>query len=75
MPRKRQILLLKKKKRKRTRLPLSDDKERLNLILPSDLKVWLQKYAAKRNTTVTALIVQHFSALRAEDEIPDVRQI
>jgi len=45
------------------------------LRLPSELMVWVKTYAKEKNTTVTRLIVDHFTDLRARNEETHVDQI
>jgi hypothetical protein len=40
------------------------EKTRLNLLIDADLKVWARKYAKKKHTTITQMIVDHFVKLR-----------
>lgn len=58
---------------------LPDDKDRLNLQMNRELKIWAKGYAKRTNTTLTGIITQHFLDLKREEEIlrghVDVEQI
>lgn len=43
------------------------ERARINLKINSDLKEWVMAYARKHDTTVTDLICEYFSALRASE--------
>ena len=42
-------------------------KARFNMRIPADLYVWVQRYAEKKHTTVTALILRYFQHLKEQD--------
>ncbi len=46
-----------------------------NFRLPADLLEWVKAFAKEKNTTVTRLIVDHFTELRARNEEGHVDQI
>lgn len=46
-----------------------------NFRIPVDLLEWVKSHARERNTTVTRLIVDHFTELRAKNEEGYVDQI
>ncbi len=43
-------------------------KTRLNLRIPVNLDVFVKQYASSKNTTVTQLVVDYFTALRDQQE-------
>jgi len=45
------------------------------LRLPLDLLTWVKDYARNKNTTVTQIIIDHFTDLRARHEGTHVDQI
>ena len=45
------------------------------LRLPIDLLGWVKDYAKSKNTTVTRIIIDHFTELRARHEDTHVDQI
>lgn len=45
------------------------DKSRLNVRIPSDLLEWAKKYAKKKNTTVTQLLVDFLTKEREEARV------
>ena len=49
--------------------------DRLNLVLPYDLKKWAKEYVARKNTTLTQLFVDHLVDLREREKGIDVPQI
>lgn len=51
-----------------SRSSLPEDKDRLNLQLNKALKHWAKGYARRKNTTMTALITQHFERLKEEED-------
>ena len=48
--------------------------KRKNFRLPLVLSEWVEKYAKDRNTTVTQLIIDHFTDLRRRTESSEVDQ-
>lgn len=46
-------------------------KARLQAKLTEELHNWAHDYASRKNTTVTQLIVDHFTALREKDHVGD----
>lgn len=44
------------------------NKIRLNIRIPKHLRIWLTKYADKKNTTVTQVIVDLMTACHAKDK-------
>jgi hypothetical protein len=42
-------------------------KVRKNFRFPADLAVWAQKYADKKGTNVTKLIIDYFTSLREQE--------
>jgi hypothetical protein len=53
---------------------LQNGKSRWNLRVPADLDKWAKKYAKEHNTTVTQLIVDHFTDLQKKEEEAHVEQ-
>jgi hypothetical protein len=49
--------------------------KRKNFVFPSDLVDWVEKYAANNNTTVTRIILDHFTSLRRQAESGHVDQV
>lgn len=45
------------------------------LRIPEELMEWVKSYAKEKNTTVTRLVVDHFTELRARYESTHVDQI
>ena len=62
-----------KRRVKKTRV--AKPKVRLDLMLDAELKEWMRRYARRKNKSLSALVTDHFTELKAEDEMPDVRQI
>lgn len=56
-------------------LPTSKTKVRKNFIFPIDLAEWAERYAHINNTTMTRLIIDHFTNLRRQVEANNVEQI
>lgn len=54
---------------------LPDDKDRLNLQIDKDLKVWVRDYARRKHTSLTQLITDYFVELKKEEEGDGVEQI
>jgi len=48
---------------------------RLNLLIDPTLKSWAKKYAERRGTTVTTLIISYFKELQEEEKSVGVEQI
>jgi hypothetical protein len=48
---------------------------RLNLNIDPMLKRWLTKYADRKHTSITSIVVNYFVELREKDESGDVEQI
>lgn len=53
----------------------SKTKSRKNFIFPLDLAEWVEKYARTNNTTMTRLIIDHFTNLRHQVETNNVEQV
>ncbi len=53
----------------------SKTKVRKNFIFPIDLAEWAEKYAHNNNTTMTRLIIDHFTDLRRQAEALNVEQV
>jgi hypothetical protein len=51
------------------------EKARVNLIVEKDLVDWVHMYAARRGTSLSALVRNFFHDLRVRESLPDVRQI
>lgn len=64
-----------RKKGKLKSAELPQGKARLNLLLDADLKAWVHEHARKNHTTVTAIVVEHFLALKRESYGTGVKQI
>lgn len=48
---------------------------RKNFVFPADLVAWAEKYAKDNNTTMTRIILDHFTSLRQRVESGNVEQI
>ncbi|MCK4306526.1 MAG: hypothetical protein KAY24_19950 [Candidatus Eisenbacteria sp.] len=46
----------------------SNSDGRLNLRIPLELKIWAMDYADRNSTTVTQIVTNYFTRLRAADE-------
>ena len=44
-----------------------NDKKRKNFRIPSDLAAWAEEYAASKNTSVTQLVIDHWTELREQE--------
>ena len=49
-------------------------KARLNLRLPVELSAWMKTYAQEHHTTVTKIIIEHFTELKKTAEEGHVTQ-
>lgn len=49
--------------------------DRLNLVIPADLKQWAKGYVLQKNTTLTQLFIDHLVELREREKGIDVPQI
>jgi hypothetical protein len=48
---------------------------RKNFVFPADLVKWAEKYAQENNTTMTRIILDHFTSLRRQVETGHVEQV
>lgn len=51
------------------------ERVRKNFVFPAELSAWIEKYAQDNNTTMTRLILDHFTNLRRQVEAGHVEQI
>jgi len=46
-----------------------------SFLIPEDLSQWIMAYAKEQNTTMTQLIIDHFTELRKKAESGHVEQV
>jgi hypothetical protein len=67
--------MARKKKKKTKKRRRKTKTARLNLLIRADLKEWAHKYAEARDTSISAIITNHFIDLRNSEVGIDVDQI
>jgi hypothetical protein len=55
------------KKRKKEPNPNPKSK-RVNLRIPTELRLFMQDYVDRKNTSLTAIVVQHFEDIKKQEE-------
>lgn len=56
-------------------LSTSKTKVRKNFVFPVDLAEWAERYARNNNTTMTRIVIDHFTNLRRQMETLNVEQV
>lgn len=56
-------------------LSTSKTKVRKNFVFPIDLAEWAERYAHTNNTTMTRIVIDHFTNLRRQMEALNVEQV
>ena len=62
-------------RKRKTKSRNAEGIDRLNLMLPGDLKKWAKSYAGRKHTTLTRIVVDHLRDLRERERGIDVDQV